>query len=461
MEKNELLNENPKKQNDEPRFVISESNDDNHNHHRSESGSHHHSHHHSSHHHSHHHSKKHSGKKNRLMKKLKNSFKGDKKLLMIIISVFTAVVVLCLGFFLIKGTDDIKTGIGQSEQKTVIPIEVSTFTEPVSLANEAVVEYMNSSPHIIGTDVFKAYRKTGRLDKGLGVTLSYSLGNLPSDIYVTSANAEVWEESDFENAWFVSFSGAETSLKVYNLKSGTHYFYRINVMLSDGSLGSGTGEFYSGDYPRILNYEGAVNVRDIGGWTTENNQKIKQGLLFRGSELDGRFEKAFRLTNSGAFSMLNELKIKTDMDLRAASENTVSPLGIGVEHNYYNSPAYSDVFSSNGKEKIRRIFSDLANPDNYPIYLHCTHGVDRTGTVSFILEALLGVSEDNLIRDYELSGLYYSDVSRESKTEFVDFLNKFKAIEGDTFAKKAETYLLSAGVSQKEIESIRTILLEN
>jgi len=38
-----------------------------------------------------------------------------------------------------------------------------------------------------------------------------------------------------------------------------------------------------------------------------------------------------------------------------------------------------------------------------PVYFHCTYGADRTGTVAYLLEALLGVPYENRAEDFELS----------------------------------------------------------
>jgi protein-tyrosine phosphatase len=40
------------------------------------------------------------------------------------------------------------------------------------------------------------------------------------------------------------------------------------------------------------------------------------------------------------------------------------------------------------------------------LYFHCRIGTDRTGTVAYVLEGLLGVPEEDRIQDYELSFFY-------------------------------------------------------
>src|SRR4051812_44889770 len=40
-----------------------------------------------------------------------------------------------------------------------------------------------------------------------------------------------------------------------------------------------------------------------------------------------------------------------------------------------------ETFKLNSEEKFRKVFSTLADPANYPIYVHCTYGRDRTGLI--------------------------------------------------------------------------------
>ena len=81
---------------------------------------------------------------------------------------------------------------------------------------------------------------------------------------------------------------------------------------------------------------------------------------------------------------------------------------------------------------------------------------DRTGTVCYLLEALLGVDEVSLMKDYQLSGLHHGGVSADEMSEFV---GRLKGLSGATMQEKVEGYLLSIGVTAEEIASIRHIFL--
>jgi hypothetical protein len=116
-------------------------------------------------------------------------------------------------------------------------------------------------------------------------------------------------------------------------------------------------------------------------------------------------------------------------------------------------------------ENFRQVFSLMADKANYPMYVHCTGGADRTGTVIFLVNALLGVSEADLIKDFEFTSFSkYGERNSAAGTQYGDmfqeFLAKLKTYEGETLAEKTASYMLSIGVTEAEIESIRSIMLK-
>lgn len=336
-------------------------------------------------------------------------------------------------------------------------ISVTEFTQPVSLVSKTVEAYMKSTPDVMLSEV----RVTDELraDQGKALTISYETNNFPAGVTVQAATLVLSEDEGFINSESYHFSRTATSMDLYNLKQATKYYFRIDVTTSDGKLYSQAGQFETAEFPRFMFVDGIFNVRDIGGWKTTDGKVIRQGLLYRGTELDGIVEPTYKLTQPGLQTMQDVLKIQTDIDLRnpaAVGNPTQSPLGADVHYGIYNSVQYSAIFSSSGKETIRKIFSDLAKPEAYPVYLHCTYGCDRTGTVAMLLEGLLGVSEENVIRDYELSSTFMYHVVR---THYGSFMDDLLALEGATFQQKVEGYLLSAGVTAEEISTLKSIFL--
>lgn len=77
------------------------------------------------------------------------------------------------------------------------------------------------------------------------------------------------------------------------------------------------------------------------------------------------------------------------------------------------------------------------------MYLHCVGGADRTGTLAFLIEALVGVSESDLSKDYELTSFDGSHTRRRSdpgqgNTEYIlkYLINYLRQFEGSTINEK-------------------------
>ena len=343
-------------------------------------------------------------------------------------------------------------------------LTVSTFDEPIFLLHEPVLNYLQADEE----ELVNGYLVNGiRTDKGKPVTISYEVENPEREI--ESAYVEVSLTEDFDSVVCMqAFNGWNTDVNIFNLQTDVQYYFRVVAQEKDGAELSASGSFKTAATPRFIALDGACNVRDIGGWKTEDGKTVKQGLLYRGSEIDGGKNTGhidFCLTEEG-IQQLRALGIKTDFDLRSESVKVseYSILGADVTRTFYDAAQYQAIIYKENAEKTRAIFSDLANPDAYPVYLHCTHGVDRAGSTAFLLSGLLGVSKADLIRDYELSAFYhnYAHVNRNVNNGGT-IVKLASTIEnyytGESFAEKVESFFLSIGVTQAEIDSIRNIFL--
>lgn len=333
-------------------------------------------------------------------------------------------------------------------------VNVSVFCEPQSLIAPIVQTFMDS-PDCNAAEFYEQNNTGVRMDIGAPVEWSC---NALMKLGVTSVAIKVADNADMTNAQtFVNDEQNSAVVKMWNLNTNIQYYYEATITLP-GETMTVSGSFKTADTPRMLNVDGLVNVRDFGGRKTVDGQRIKQNLLYRGSEMDGSVEEAYAITADGVDTMLNDLKIKTDMDLRTKHNDTgVLPLGQGVERTFYEMVAYEDCFTMRGENLVRKVFVQLADKNNYPTYLHCTYGLDRTGTVCYLLGALLGMSEEDLETDYRLSALA---LGRLTEDAYGEFKTKLATYEGETLQEKTENYLLSAGVTEQEIAAIRAIFLE-
>lgn len=337
-------------------------------------------------------------------------------------------------------------------------IRVSLFTEPVALVHPIAQSFMDS-PDCNAAEFYEQNNTGVRMDIGEPVELSYDLVGA-DEVAVTSATFMVADNEAMKNAQVYEDTELLGRVQIWNLNTNAQYYYKGTIVLSDTGKQAVevSGSFKTADTPRMLNVDGLVNVRDFGGRKTVDGQRIKQNLLYRGSEMDGSVEEAYAITADGVDTMLNDLKIKTDMDLRTKHNDTgVLPLGKDVERTFYEMVAYEDCFTMRGESLVRKLFVQLADKNNYPTYLHCTYGLDRTGTMCYLLGALLGMSEEDLETDYRLSALA---LGRLTEDAYGEFKTKLATYEGKTLQEKTENYLLSAGVTEQEIAAIRDIYLE-
>lgn len=251
----------------------------------------------------------------------------------------------------------------------------------------------------------------------------------------------------------------ETSFGVENLKPRTIYYYKAEKM---GSF-TKVYKFYTSDTPRFLTVTGgARNVRDAGGWNG-----IKPGMIFRGSEINFIEGHGYGIDENGINLMKNELGVRTDLDLRGTGNGNIkeSPLGSDVSWKLYPLSKYVDAYNTTQQPYFKDIFENLANRDNYPFYVHCMVGCDRTGTIVFLTQALCGVKEEDLSIDYELSSFKHTfrrlryDYSTFYFASMVKILKEFK---GETLKEKAEDYAINfLGVTNAEVANIRSILTGN
>ncbi len=274
--------------------------------------------------------------------------------------------------------------------------------------------------------------------------------NLPSG---TAFVLHLAEDEDFTHGR--TYVCHEMTTTVTNLRLGQTYFWKVTASGTESAVFRFTT---SDTAPRWMEVEGLSNVRDMGGWMTRHGKRIRQGLIYRGCEM----EFHHTLTEAGRDTMRNVLQIRTDLDLRGEAVGKIEGSAIGCDLQLIPCKAYGEYLCD--KETCRRIFSLLAQEERYPVYFHCWGGADRTGTVAFLLGGLLGMSTADLYRDYTLTSLSIWGERRLGSPLFRGFAEGLAAYgfaETDAYPEAAcRAYLADCGVTEEEMDRICGILLE-
>lgn len=204
----------------------------------------------------------------------------------------------------------------------------------------------------------------------------------------------------------------------------------------------------------------AWNVRDLGGWACDGGT-VKYGLLIRGG----------RIAAEDRNVLVGELGVRHEIDLRGKEGRdpsdgdvvTESPLGKDVWFTITQKAAsYALAPVETWQTYLRCVIDAVTHRE--PVYFHCTAGADRTGTLACVLEGLLGMSQSDIDKDYELTTFYSgsgTDVlaRRRNESEWKRLISAINAVPGDTFRDKCVHFAVgTCGMSMADINAYRAAM---
>lgn len=233
-------------------------------------------------------------------------------------------------------------------------------------------------------------------------------------------------------------------------------------------------------FPRQLHWDGVRNVRDLGGRATLGGRRVRQGLVYRCAAFEDSTEVPVTnaqgrvvdyaypigktlITPAGVETATRVCGVRTDLDLRWNEECeglTSSALGSGVRRIHVPFYAYGSLAGDKGRAALRAAWAVFMDESNYPIAFHCIAGADRTGTLAFVLNGLLGVPEGELLRDWEVTAFSTRTPNFTHEKRLDKLIAVFDGFEGATINERIEKFVLSCGIPLSEIERFRAIMHE-
>ena len=226
----------------------------------------------------------------------------------------------------------------------------------------------------------------------------------------------------------------------YTKKLHTNFMLVLLILLSSIILYSCSSTRVSeneSDPGQSLGIVSIPNLRDMGGYKTVDGATVARGLVYRSNQL-------YKISAEDMLLLAN-LNLKSDFDLRTASERNAKPdeLPVGVNDIWLDvladdpnsgpanvislikDPKQANIKLGDGKVEemfreayrqfislpsaqlaFRKLFLSLGDENQVPALFHCTTGKDQTGWAAAALLTLVGVPKEVVIEDYLRSNDY-------------------------------------------------------
>lgn len=258
----------------------------------------------------------------------------------------------------------------------------------------------------------------------------------------------------------ISKSVSAGDVTIYNCTPGS--VSKFVLIGTDGTRIIQSGIIKPTGACRMIYMPNADNVRDLGGWACDGGT-VKYGRLFRGGEVYGF------LTDDGKQQALDMLGILKEIDLRFPEDlNGRADSGFGPTVDMlWVDMTWNALPYQKSSGNIKAIFDPLFDYviAGKPTYFHCSAGADRTGVVALICEAILGVSQSDCDKDYELTNFYTgvgtdADARRRNETVWTREITYLNTYAGTTFAEKVMNFLLSCGITLAKINAFRAAMID-
>ncbi|MBC6308776.1 tyrosine-protein phosphatase [Listeria sp. FSL L7-1582] len=179
-----------------------------------------------------------------------------------------------------------------------------------------------------------------------------------------------------------------------------------------------------------IKLDGAVNIRDLGGYKTTDGKTIKPHKLIRAAELANLSKNDIKKLTS-TYGLAEIIDFRTDSEVKAKPDpviKNVDYLHDSIMKDNGSSTSAQDMIASLAKmdnpeqflinanksfvtdqqsiDGYKLFFQELLANKNGSVLWHCTAGKDRTGFGTALVLAALGVNQKTIMNDYLLSNKY-------------------------------------------------------
>lgn len=225
---------------------------------------------------------------------------------------------------------------------------------------------------------------------------------------------------------------------------------------------------------RIVNIDGAKNIRDLGGLPSNFGEITRFERIYRGDALSRLTDLGLRslagLNLESVFDMRHEDEIKRAPDrlplttppnyvrcgfFPSGSHEMFEKVNNGsigpddafniMKHNYARFP-YDHAI------EFAAIIQRLLTPTSMPCLIHCTSGKDRTGLISAFILLSVGVPLDAVVVDYEMTEGARQPVDLFDKQARPDTVDTIMSAKADYILSAFDSINATSGSFEKYLE---------
>jgi protein-tyrosine phosphatase len=243
------------------------------------------------------------------------------------------------------------------------------------------------------------------------------------------------------------------------------------------------------EWTRLLEWEGCLNARDLGGYATEDGRETRWGTVVR-SDCPAALTEAGRAALAG-------YGVRAIVDLRLPAELAEDPNpfaepgdhGIAYTNVSFIDPAAAppDAVSTLAEDYLQMLdryrqgvaeaLAAIARaPDDGAVLVHCAAGKDRTGLISALLLGLVDVPAETIAADYAMT----AELLRPRERQWLEGLDPEERAQREAMLARyaptaevmlavleglgerhggVEPYLRSTGLGQDDLDRLRERLV--
>jgi protein-tyrosine phosphatase len=241
------------------------------------------------------------------------------------------------------------------------------------------------------------------------------------------------------------------------------------------------------EWTRLLDWEGGLNARDLGGYVTEDGRQTRWGAVVRSAALGALTEAGRAALADYGVRAIVDLRLPDELDrepnpFAEPGDHGIAYTNVSILDPAAGFPPDTVTLAENylwSLEKFGGLVATaveaVARAPEGGVLIHCAAGKDRTGLISAMLLGVVGVPAATIADDYALT----AELLRPREQEWLENGPGERAEREALLARFAPTaevmlevlhklteryggvqpYLLEAGLSRGDLERLRDRLL--